>query len=81
MKEHRAEEIAAKLNDTTKWKTHGRGLSRKVIENDLNLIIEDFAADMQLNNLVRSYYRLLQNYMLQNNHEFVVHVPKSYFGL
>ncbi len=31
MKEHRAEEIAAKLNDTTKWKTHSRGLYRKVI--------------------------------------------------
>jgi ClpP class serine protease len=45
MKERRAEEIAKQLNDPTVWHTHGRGISMQVLIKDLNLKIDDFAAN------------------------------------
>lgn len=81
MKEDRAAEIATKLNDTTLWKSHSRGLSIKVIENDLNLMVEDFGGDQELNRRIRAYYRLLQDYMLRTRQSLVVHTNGHYLGL
>lgn len=61
MKEKRAELIAKKLNDTKKWRSHGRGLSLAVLENDVDLIIEDLSKTTDLHKEVRDYYRLLQD--------------------
>lgn len=80
MKEKRAREIAKKLNDVRKWKSHGRSLSKEVIQQELNLKIDDFGADTQLNNLVRPYYRLLQDYMQRVRHSLVIHTANSYQG-
>lgn len=80
MKEKRASEIARKLNDVRKWKSHGRTLSKAVIENDLNLKIDDFGANKDLNDLVRPYYRLLQDYMQRVRHSLVIHTANSYQG-
>lgn len=74
-------EIATKLNDTTLWKSHSRGLSIKVIENDLNLMVEDFGGDQELNRRIRAYYRLLQDYMLRTRQSLVVHTNGHYLGL
>ncbi len=63
MRETRAAEIATKLNDTKKWRSHGRGLSMDVLTKDLNLLIANFGNDTELNKRVRSYYRLLQDNM------------------
>ena len=63
MREARASEIAKKLNDTKRWRSHGRGLSMDVLKGDLNLLIENFGANPELNRKVRSYYRLLQDHM------------------
>ena len=81
MKEDRAAEIATKLNDTTLWKSHSRGLSIKVIESDLNLMVEDFGKMIELNRRIRAYYRLLQDYMLRNRQSLVVHTNGHYLGL
>jgi hypothetical protein len=81
MKEDRAAEIADKLNDTGSWKVHSRGLSMQVIENDLNLIIEDFGKSPELNRRVRSYYRLLQDYMITSKHTWVIHTQRRYLGI
>ena len=41
MKVKRAGEIARKLNDTKKWRSHGgRGLSITVIDQELNLLLK-----------------------------------------
>lgn len=66
MKKKRAEEIAKKLNDTKKWRSHGRGISLDVVVNDLNLKVEDYGTDPNLAELKRSvtlFYRLLKDYM------------------
>lgn len=80
MKEKRASEIAKKLNDVGKWKSHGRSLSKNVIENDLKLKIDDFGAKKELNDLVRPYYRLLQDYMQRVRHSVVIHSANNYQG-
>jgi hypothetical protein len=81
MREKRAAEIASKLNDTKRWRSHGRGLSIDVLENDLNLMIENFGTDTKLNQLVRSYYRLLQDYLVTNEHSTVCHTPRMIFSV
>jgi Serine dehydrogenase proteinase len=81
MRERRAAEIAGKLNDTKKWRSHGRGLSIATMEDELNLMVENFGADATLNQLVRSYYRLLQDYLGTNEHSTVCHTPRAIFSL
>lgn len=81
MKEKRASDIARLLNDTKKWKTHGRGLSIEVVRNELFLVVEDFGANDALNKAIRSYYRLLQDYMMRRGHSLVIQTPENYFAV
>lgn len=81
MREKRATEIARKLNDVKRWKSHSRTLSRSVIESEMKLMIDDFGADKELNRRIRSYSRLLQDYMMRVGHSIVVHVPQTYKGM
>lgn len=81
MKEDRASEIAKKLNNMAMWKSHGRGLSREVIMKELNLIVEDFGSDQELNSRVRSYYRLLQDYMIRIGSSVVIQTKDRYLGV
>jgi hypothetical protein len=80
MRVKRAAEIASKLNDTKRWRSHGRGLSIDTLENDLNLMVENFGKDPHLNQLVRSYYRLLQDYLITNDYSAVCHTPRMIFS-
>lgn len=73
--------IATKLNDVRRWKTHGRGLSRSVIEAEVGLKIEDFGADHDLNKILRGYYQLLQDYMVTASHTMVFHASSGYRGI
>jgi len=62
MRQERATEIAAKLNDTKKWHVHGRGISRAVLERELNLKTGDFGANPKLATAIRGYYKALVDY-------------------
>jgi hypothetical protein len=77
MKAERAKEIGEKLNDTKQWKTHSRGISMKVLQEHLNLEIEDFGANKSLNDTIRSYYGLLQDYMRRRGTDSVIQNNKS----
>lgn len=81
MKRRRAGEIAKRLNDTKRWKSHGRGLTKDVLIKDLNLKIDDFAQDPDLNSRLKSYYRLLKDYMGRRRQEIVIHSPGKYFAV
>lgn len=78
MKVDRAEEIANKLNDTKLWNSHGRGISMGVLRRVINLEIEDFGRDSELNSCVRTYYGLLRDYMIKRGHRWVVHTREHY---
>lgn len=63
MRKDRAKQIAKVLSDSRKWHSHGHGISREVLERDLNLIVDDFGADPSLDEKIRCYYNLLDDYM------------------
>jgi hypothetical protein len=78
MREARAAQIAKNLNDTRKWRSHARGLSIDVLRADLNLMIANFGDDPELNKLVRSYYRLLQDHMSGKGHSVALHTREGF---
>ena len=76
MKKKRAEEIARKLNDTKRWRSHGRGISIEIVRQDLNLEVEDYGTDPALDALkkcVTVYYRLLKDYMQRRGWSVTIH--------
>jgi hypothetical protein len=82
MKADRARKIAANLNNTKIWRSHGRGLSLNVIRRSLNLKIEDYGTEekyVELNKLVTAYYRLLKDFMARRGWVFAVQTRDSSF--
>ncbi|GHC79259.1 hypothetical protein GCM10010136_31670 [Limoniibacter endophyticus] len=80
MRVSRAEEIANALNETTRWRSHGRGLSIMTVRNDLKLEVEDFGSDADLSDLnkkVSGYYRLLKDYMGRRGWQYAVQTRDS----
>lgn len=73
MRMERAEDIAAKLNDIEKWHSHSRGISMPVLKRVLKLEIEDFGKNKNLNEKIRSYNRLLNDYMMRMGQFAVLH--------
>lgn len=74
MREERAKEIANKLQETTRWHIHGRGISMQALREEVNLIIDDFGADQKLDSSIKCYYRLLKNYIAKVGLSAVLHV-------
>jgi hypothetical protein len=73
MRASRAEEIAQELCNSDKWHTHGRGISRDVLERDLKLKIDDFGNNTELNKKIRNYHNLLCDYKSKMGNTCVVH--------
>lgn len=78
MKIQRAAEIAEKLNDIERWRSHSRGISMQVLKRTLKLQIDDFGRNKQLNNQVQLYYKLLKDYMMRVRLQFVLHREGSF---
>lgn len=82
MRRERASEVAKMLNDTKKWRSHGRGLSIDIVRNELNLEVEDFGEDPKLADFrkkIIAYYRLLKDYMGRRDWSFVVQTRQNRF--
>jgi hypothetical protein len=78
MRKARATAIAKQLNNTKKWHTHGHGISAEVLRRDLNLKIDDFEANPDLNCEIRAYYSLLDDYMGKVGYRGLVHTKCDY---
>ena len=78
LRERRATEIAEKLSNPELWHTHGRGISMDVLRRDINLKIEDFGKNSELNKAIQLYCRLLQDHMQRMRHAAVLHRRGSY---
>ena len=63
MREQRARDIAQALNDHRRWRSHGRGIPMRVLQNELKLVIDDFGADAALAHSAREYYSFVVNCM------------------
>jgi len=81
MRAKRAEEIARKLNNTKVWHSHGRGISMKMLDEDVNIKIRDFGKELSLNSAVKGYTTLLQDYMGKRGHSIACHVSGRYVGI
>lgn len=62
-KEARALEIAEKLSDNNRWKSHGRPIGIETLTTELNLRIIDFEEDQELNDIIAEYYDVLTEYI------------------
>jgi hypothetical protein len=71
-KEKRAEEIAEILNQTSRWKTHGRPINLSTLQ-ELRWEIEDYGTgeEKEKSTLIRSYYQLLNNFIMNKFNTFV----------
>ncbi len=78
MRVSRAASIARELSKTQKWHVHGHGISKDVLERDLNLIIDDFSLDLEMGKRVRSYHDLLVDYMGKTGTGGAIHFPGEY---
>lgn len=81
MKISRAVSIAKKLSNPNQWLSHARGISMDVLNNDLKLLIDDFGRDKHLNDNIRTYHKLLTDYMMRRTHKGVIHTYKQYIPI
>lgn len=73
-KEARAEEIANKLGDNNEWKTHGRPIDIETLKY-LKLQITDYS-DKPERESIRSYYKILRDYISRHNFQQFFHTRK-----
>ena len=81
MRVQRAEEIAKALNKIDKWNSHGRGIHMAVLRKDLKLLIQDFGENPLLNECIKNYHRLLQDYLSTVRHSWIVQTRERYTRL
>ena len=67
MKQNRANEIAMTLNDTTRWHAHSRGISMKLLTDELGLKIEDLSRLASLQTQLHQTHNFIIDYMQNNN--------------
>jgi len=74
MKQARAEKIAKKLNDTTRWHAHHRGITMNVLRNELELVIEDLNISQysDLKNEVKQIHSFIRDFMLTSELGFIL---------
>jgi serine dehydrogenase proteinase len=78
MRTTRAGQIAKDLNKTEKWHVHGHGISMEVLRRDLRLKIDDFGENQKLDDKIRKYYNLLDDYMIKRGNKGVLHTEELY---
>ena len=64
----RAIEIAQKLSDNNRWKSHGRPIGIRTLTDELHLRIIDFEKDTELNSLISEYYDVMSEYIAGHNY-------------
>lgn len=78
MKQHRAKEVADKLNDVRLWNSHGIGISMRRLQDELNLRIDDFGLNGDVQSAIRNYHGLLTDFMARTGHRNVLHTRGGY---
>lgn len=81
MRSERATEIAKALNDTDRWHSHGYGISMAVLTSEINLKIDDFGADRELNDAIRGYHQLFDDYSAKRGVIAAFHVDGKFLPI
>lgn len=74
----RAGQIARALSNPERWHSHGHGISRVVLDQELQLKINDLDADPQRLRTVREYDGLLVDYMEKIGFGAMIHIVGRY---
>lgn len=72
----RAAEIADKLSDNNRWKSHGRPINIQILEKELKLKIEDYSKESEMRSKIRSYYSMSSDYSQRYKRGAFVHTRK-----
>ena len=81
MRIDRATDIARVLNDTDRWHSHGYGISMDVLVREINLKIDDFGADKELNDAIRSYHQLFDDYSAKRGIVAAFHIDGQFLPI
>lgn len=80
LRRKRATEIAEKLGDYDRWHTHGRPIDIHALRT-MNLRIENYSEKRELNDNIKFYFSLLQDFMMQEKIGGLVQLGNFYQGL
>ena len=78
MKEERAKEIAALLNNPERWHSHGRAIDMRTLQEEVGLKIDNLADNPVLHRDIRGYFELLKDYMQREQLMSFIHT-REYF--
>ena len=78
MKKARAVEIARRLNNSSRWNSHGLGINMQTLRRELNIKIDDFGADTEMTKVIREYHGLLFDYVARLGQESVIHTRAQF---
>ena len=76
-REERARQVAERLCDHSRWRTHGKSLRIDDLRN-LGLKVTDYSADPELNDAIMRYYTLLQMVFDTTNIYKIWEIPQSW---
>jgi hypothetical protein len=71
-KQHRAEEIAKCLNDTSEWRSHSRFIGVKTLQEKLRLRIDDYSEDAKLVSIVNQIHQLILQFLHKTEAPMVI---------
>ena len=80
VRQKRARDIAATLNDTKRWHSHGYGISLQVLREELKLRINDLKDESGKEKAITEYYQLLSDFMGVTGQRIVLHIVGNYIG-
>ena len=78
MKEERANEIAALLNNPERWHSHGRAIDMGTLQEEVRLKIDNIEDNPVLHRNIRDYFELLRDYMQREQLMSFIHT-REYF--
>jgi len=71
----RAKEIADQLSNNNKWKSHGRPINIEALK-ELRLEIDDYSMDIKRRKLIRDYYDLMSDYVVNRGFRIFLQTRK-----
>lgn len=78
MRRQRAKDVAKVLGDSSKWHSHGRGISMQELEHeDIKLQIKDFGKDAALSELIRNYHGLAVDFAAKQGIQAFIHSSRN----
>lgn len=77
-KRQRAKEVGLALSNNERWHSHGRGISRETLTNEMRLKIDRIEDNSEFSRALDEYFSLLKDYMDRGQYRTFIHT-KEYF--